>query len=502
MPGARKSAKYIFFGNTFTRVITFAASIALARLLFPSDYGYLMMASVFSSFIGILANTGFENFYLQEKIENIQQKKMILSITVKLRLMMNIFMFILQFILSYPVQHYYESEIVGQLLRILSVGYIINAFYQVPLFVLRKKIDFRPEVYAGIAKGLVDSGTKVLFAYLGFGALSFAYGSILGGIVFMLIIIKKSNETFDLKLWDQELFHKIFYFGKHYLVTGIGSYLSSYMDKIILMNNFNPHALGLYNFAFSQSDNIRAKTSRPMGKLIISYIAKHKDDPEKIKNALWSMSYFELVFFTPIYIFLMFYADFIVVNIFGDKWLDAVPVIQVFLVYGLITSIYGASINILTGIGYPEIQSKLSLANLVVLIPVLLLISFLKGSIIDYAITYVVITILYSVIKSGIGIIKLGYNPFVFFTSLKLGIFVIQNIIFSVSIALIISIFDKSMVGFILAGILMLLLFILFHLVIYRQYFFKSFSFLVNKEHKIYKLLTKISNILLQKGKI
>ena len=68
MAGVRKSAKYIFIGNFFSKAITFIGSIFLARILFPEDYGYLLMAMIVTAFAQMLGNMGFENFYLQDSL--------------------------------------------------------------------------------------------------------------------------------------------------------------------------------------------------------------------------------------------------------------------------------------------------------------------------------------------------------------------------------------------------------------------------------------------------
>jgi len=493
MIGARKSAKYIFIGNSFSRIVTFAASIVLARILFPEDYGYLLMAGIVSGFIEILGNSGFEIFYLQEKIHDEIQERNILDIIFKLRFVVNIFLFFTQLVFSYVAEKYYGNEIIGELLRIFAFTYLLNIAIQINIYVLRKKIDFRPEVLAGVVSNIVGSVAKVTFAYLNFGAISFAYGSLIGTTIFMLIILYYQKFVPRLTYWNSKLFQKIYFFGKHYLIAALGNYFSNYIDKIIIASHFNPSMIGFYNFAFAQADNIKARTTRPMGKLIISYIAKHKSNFIKIYDSLVAITYFELTILLPLYIILLFYTEFIINFIFGKKWVTAALLMQIFLARGLIGVIFGSIINLLTGLGYPSIQSKLSLVNMFVLALALLIVSVYFNKIEYYAMTFVFINILFAMIKGSIGLAKIDSSIFIFLKSLHLEVILIY-IVLLVSAIMLIQVYveDKSL-SFIFSLLSSICIFILLHAFVFKNIFLESLAFVAGKEHKVLKLFDMFS---------
>ncbi|HIE39354.1 MAG TPA: hypothetical protein EYP77_09860 [Anaerolineae bacterium] len=115
MVGARKSAKYILISSLLGKVISFIGSIVLARLLFPEDYSYLLMAMIISAFGQMIGDMGFEYYYLQEKITSRLQEQNILNITFLLRAITNIILFMLQYFGSYYAEVYFENIIVGEM---------------------------------------------------------------------------------------------------------------------------------------------------------------------------------------------------------------------------------------------------------------------------------------------------------------------------------------------------------------------------------------------------
>ena len=63
----RSGAKWSFFGNTTSQVLTFVFGIVLARLLVPADFGMLVTISVFTGFAGFVAGAGMGQALVRAK---------------------------------------------------------------------------------------------------------------------------------------------------------------------------------------------------------------------------------------------------------------------------------------------------------------------------------------------------------------------------------------------------------------------------------------------------
>jgi len=118
------SSKFILLGSVVSKIFTFAGSVVLARILFPEDYGYLTLTTVFTVFLQQIGNFGIEVFYLQEKTSSKEEEEGVLQIVFKLRLFTNAVLFAIQVVTALVFYFFLEKVIVGQLLLIFSFTYI------------------------------------------------------------------------------------------------------------------------------------------------------------------------------------------------------------------------------------------------------------------------------------------------------------------------------------------------------------------------------------------
>ncbi len=489
---SKVSAKYLLVTNLLSKFLAFLGSIVLARLLFPEDYGTLLVASIFTSLVDLFGKMGFEYFYLQEKISNDIYERNVLNITYKLRLLVNAFLFLFQFTISFLVESYYDNQVVGELIRIFSFNHLIVASVQINIFILRKKMDFRVESIGTLIGDISSTVMKILFAFFGFGALSFAYGFLLGNILKTVYILRKQSFIPNLRYWNSEIFERVFHFGKHSFIGGISIFLNNQVEKIIMSFFFPQKVLGGYGFASGQTRNINSIVNRSLGNLIISYIAKNKDRPSRLISKLADIAYIQNSMFLPIYLFTLFNIHMLVVHIFGQKWEFSIPMFEIFIFLFIVSLSYANLTNLLTGLGYPEVNSKISIYQLLVTGPVLMLSVLIDKDIFTFVLLFVIITIFFQMIKSSTGLMKLESNILSFLkqSSYLLHLYFIVIVILFQSTGKIY--FDSEVAFLIYSLISTILIWFAFYIYIFRERFMVSLATVIDKESKLYRMVDNI----------
>jgi len=489
--GARKSAKYIFIGNLFSKLITFIGSIVLARILFPEDYGYLLMAMIVTGFAQTLGNMGLENYYLQEKIRDKEHEKNILNVTFKVRLVLNSIMFFIQFFGSYFVADYYGQVIVGELLRLFSFNYLISGISIINLYILRKKLNYKVETFANVSRDIISTALKVVCALMGFGVLSFAYGNIIGNIIKTSIILYKQKFCFDLFVWDKIEFKRILYFGKHSLVGGIGNYFSEYIDKIFITKFFSSSESGYYSFAHKQSSTIFNYIVYPQNSLFLSYIAKYKLKPDYLVNVLSTLSYIIGISLLPIVLFLFVYAEPIFQFVFGIKWSNSILLFQMFLIFKYLRVLIFPLMPILTGFGYPQIVSKLSIIRLFILGILLLGLLQFSSNVYYYAFLYMSIVFIFDLVKGAWGLKIMNYQ-LSFYLSKMYFVTILVTALLQLIILYSIKYFIIDTFSQILVSIIILIFSsLLFYSFFQWQKIFSAIELIFGKNHKVIQFFQK-----------
>jgi len=486
MSGTKKSAKHLFVGSLFSKAISFVGTIFLARILYPEDFGYLLSAMIIAGFIQMFGNVGFENFYLQEKTTSKEQEEKILHITFKLRMLVNLALFVLQWIISYITEIYY-SPIVGQMLRVFSFNIVLMIPVQINMYVLRKKLNYKPEVYANVSRDIISTIMKLIFAMSGFGALSFAIGAVIGNIARTLVILRFQSFLPDFSIKDKQIFEKIFFFGKHSFIGGIATYFTNQIDKILLGSFFPASIVGYYYFAESQSKTVFTYFLAPQSSLILSYSAKYKDNPKYLFNVLKNIGYLIGIFTLPVVVYLSFYSNEIFHIVFGQKWDQSIYIFKCFLIYYFITELTFPFSPLLTAFGLPSVAAKLVSIRFVVLAIALSTTIMITNNILYYLYVFIFISFIFSWIKLYIGLNIMKQSSYEYLLFLKNLIpitFVYVGVLYLID-SLSIDLSYKLIFGLVCIIISSLVI----HIVFLKKQFRSALSFILSSSNKFLQRL-------------
>ncbi|MDG5799794.1 oligosaccharide flippase family protein [Marinilabiliaceae bacterium ANBcel2] len=417
MSKARESVFYVLGSSLFSKMISFAVSIALARILFPEDYGYILIANLFTALVQTLGNTGFETFYQQEIIKDEQHRKEILNVTTVLRFLFNFCLFLIQFMLSFLVEYLYKEPIIGTLLRIYSFNFIITGLSMTPLFILRKQIEFKPESIANMTRDISGSIVKIFCAMHGLGALSFAYGDVAGSVFRGGVLLRHGLYIPQLKRWDRNILNRIIFFGKHSFIGGLWLYVVNQIDKFLLSIAYSKEQIGFYNFGNTQSSLPYSYLVYPLSGFLTAYLAKNKNNKPSLVKLLMRNIYLLGTLFLPITVYLFVFADYLFLIVFGEKWSFSVPFFRLFVVYHYLSIFVFPVSGILNAFGYPDIWSRLLFVRLAGLATVLGICILLNVPLFVYAFAYVLTALLFAWIKAYVSVKRLDVSFISFYKS-------------------------------------------------------------------------------------
>ena len=255
---------------------------------------------------------------------------------------------------------------------------------------------------------------------------------------------------------------------------------------------FSTGLLGGYQFALGQVQNINSFVAKSFGNLIVSYIAKHKDAPEKIVQTLGNITYIQFGVMASVYVFLLFNLEFIVSHLFGEKWLFSVPLFMIFLLQALASLVYTNFANLLTGLGYPEVNARLAWFQLVVSTILLFGAVVFYENIVFFAAVFALINIGFGIQKSHIGLQKLQYGWHAYLPFLRLNDLMLY-VVFLLGIGLLIKMecndgFSELLISF--SGIVSV--FYIYFIKFRKNTFMQSLSSLMDKHSKVYGIINKL----------
>ncbi len=491
MSGGSSSAGYIFIASILSKGILIIGGIVLARILPVEDFGYLLTLSIIFGFINLFSISGYEFYFIQNRDHSDDDELILLRQVFNLRCIQSVLLFIItNFVAFY--QYKYGDQILGMLLSITSLLFIVSLISKPEETYLSKKLEYKTISYSTVIKDIVGSISKVVFALFGFGALSFGIGNVLGSTSYSLFIKFKHNLQILKKVNYRETiepYTKIRKFGFHLFLNTAGSFLTKQVDKIFIISYFDKNDQGFYQFANSYAAYPFNTFIAPQNSMVLSLMSKHRQQSNYLINLFNKFGIVSSLIIFPLFYFLFYNSPEIFKVLVGSKWLDAVPLFRIFLIYYFIKIVFYPTNGILTSFGRPDVKAKVTIGTFLVSIPLLLYISINSFDIVYYALVFIILSIFSDLICTFFGFQLMKESLY------KFIVLRFKYLFPSMVLAVLLFLFDKLLVlselSKSIAALILTCLIIYLSLVLYAKIFIEAFELFV-KNKRINSSLARI----------
>lgn len=411
------------------KLIVLITTAILARLLAKSDFGLVAVAVVAINYLSVLKDLGLGVALIQRKGDVQEAANTVFTINLFLGLLLSV----LVFPLAPFVAAYFHDPQVIPVLRWMGVSFIINALGSVHTNWLVRDLDYRrklvPELGGALAKGVISIG----MAYMGYGVWSLVFGQIAGAVLSVILvwIILPWRPRFNL---DRNVAGSLMKFGISVTAIDVITQITDNIDYVIVGRFFGLVPLSIYTLAYRLPEMLLIGNLWVMGGVVFPAFSSIQDRPEDLRRGfLASVRVVELLA-VPICLGLLIAADPIVRVVFGDQWLEAIPVLRVLAIYAWIYSLGYHVGGFYKAIGRPDILLRLSLLTLVIILPCLLIGA--RYGLIGVAVGHLVAVLIRRVISLALATRFVNVSIMDIFGELRsslLGAMVMGPIIFAVS---------------------------------------------------------------------
>ncbi len=383
----------------FTRIIAFARTAILARILVPAQFGLFGITMLVLAFLEILVETGINVFLIQEK-DNIDEY---INTAWTVSIIRGIVISFVIFLAAKPVSIFFKSPGSLNLLYLMAFVPLIRGLINPSIVKFQKELRFNKEFWFKSTIFLFDAGVTVILVLTIRSATGLVWGLIAGAILEVLLsfiytrpIPKLSFETVKIK--------RIINRGKWMTGAGIFQYLFRQGDDAVVGKMLGTSSLGLYQVAYKISSLPISEVADVIARVTFPVYMKISKDSKRFKDAFYKTILAVSVLVVPLGLVIFFFSREIILVILGDKWLEAVPVLRVLSIYGVIRALINPSLTVFLAVKKQELVT---------------LITFI--SVLGLAASIVPLVIKFGIIGAGISTIigSLVSLPFVVYYSWK-----------------------------------------------------------------------------------
>jgi PST family polysaccharide transporter len=164
------SAKYT------TQLLSWVATILVARILSPSDYGLVAMAAVFMGVIAMLSEFGVGTTIVTLRELSREQIRQLNGFA----LLLGIGGSALALLAAYPLGAFFRAPDLPPVLMVTGLTFAVSSLQTVPTALLRREMRFRPLATIDLTRGFLTPLVTLLGAWLGMRYWSLVAGNLLG----------------------------------------------------------------------------------------------------------------------------------------------------------------------------------------------------------------------------------------------------------------------------------------------------------------------------------
>lgn len=341
--------------------ISFLLSIIIARIVSPSSYGLIVMVQIFLSFSQLFIDSGFSNALIQKK----DSDETDFCTVFFFNLGVAIGLYLILFFLAPLIAKFYEEPRLTSVTRIISLNLILSSLSIVQKTRLTINLDFKTQTRAGLIAVIISGTIGVICAYKGLEV----WALVVQGVVNQFIIsvaLMFFSRWWPKPIFSIQSFKRLFGFGSKLMLANILSSLYVNLTNLVIGKKYSSADLALYNRGFNLSQFPSTNLSDVLNRVIYPIIVRVQDDIEALRKEYLKYLHLSYYIILPLMGLLFVLARPLIDALLTEKWLDAVPYLQIFCINFMFYPLQLQSGNPVAALGHSGILLKAQIVKRIV----------------------------------------------------------------------------------------------------------------------------------------
>lgn len=337
------------------QLINFFVTVLLARLLMPEQFGLIGMIAIFIAISRALIDGGFVASLIRTKgADNVDY-----STVFFVNLISSVILYAILFLAAPFIADFYEEEILINLVRVLGLVLIINAFSMVQSTKLNKALQFKTQFKLQLPSLIISALVSIWMAYNDYGVWSLVAKD-LGFALLATIQLWWYGKWIPSFVFDKEKFKHHFNFGYKLSLTQIMNTSFDNLYNVVIGKYFSAAQLGYFTRARSLEQLPTGFFFNAFNRVFYPLLAKVNDE-DQLKRVYSQLIRVVVFIVTPILVYLGVVAEPFIRWLLTEKWMPAVPYFQLLLISGIFYPIHQYNLNICKLKGRSDMVLKLSI---------------------------------------------------------------------------------------------------------------------------------------------
>ncbi|MGN0028851.1 MAG: lipopolysaccharide biosynthesis protein [Marinilabiliaceae bacterium] len=340
------------------QVIQFVIGIAIARVLAPSDYGVIGMTAIFFAVAATFVDSGFGSALIQKK----DRDEVDYSTCFYFNAVVGGLLYAVLWFASPAIADFYRTPILCDVTRVLGLTLLVNSLSISQTAKMTAEMRFKEMAVISIVTQLVTGAIGLYLAHAGLGVWSLVFQQ-LGSSLVRLLTMELFLRWRPKLVFSMASFRHLFSYGSKILCSSLINTIYDNLYTLVIGRTFSAKDVGFYNrgnqFAVLPTNTVLSIFM----KVAFPLMSQVQDDAERLKVAYKKFLRVPIFILYPILFGLIALAKPLILVLLGDKWLPAVPLLQVLCIGSFFDPLTHINLNILYVKGRTDLVLRLELVK-------------------------------------------------------------------------------------------------------------------------------------------
>ena len=370
MTSVRKATLLSLAQRYVAFVVQLGSSIILARLLTPAETGIYSLAAAVIGLAQMLRDFGIGEYVMQARDMSEQRLRSVLGASSAIAWTIAA----LLLLAAGPVATHYGEPGVKSVILVLALNFVLLPIGTTTFAMLTKEMAYKEIFIVQTSSVVVGAALSLGMAWLGYSYMSLAWSSVLSTVTTIVILgFLRPAQTFMRPSFKG--LGEIGRFGGALTLGRFVDQISRRAPDLLIAQNLGFHAVGINSKAVSLLDAFHDFFFSGISRVATPAFARNRhadgDASKSYLDATGLLVIVPLAFFSLISLL----AEPIVRGLFGTAWLEAVPLLRIGAVGGLLSAPYFLAPPILTAHGRVKSILTIQIVGGAVFLPLLYLAS-------------------------------------------------------------------------------------------------------------------------------
>jgi lipopolysaccharide exporter len=332
------------------RLIGLISTLILARLLTPGDLGIVAMATLVIGIIDVMLDLGVNITLIQNRNANREH----FDAAWTLRIIQSSLAALAVFFAAAPAAEYFQEPRVVEVMQVLSLSVFLAGCENIGIVAFQKNMEFGLEFRFFFVKRVIAFLATVAAAWW----LRNYWALVIGTLVSRFTGTALSYMVHPMRpRLSFKRMKEILSFSSWILVRGIGNYLHTNLHQFVVGHRESSSVMGAYSLGGEIAAIPSTELLAPLSRVLFPAFVQVKDDPAQLKRAYLLALGIQTLIGVPAGLGLALVANELVLALLGDKWLAAVPFIEIIGTINVVTAIGTSGGYLLLALGRAKVSA-------------------------------------------------------------------------------------------------------------------------------------------------